>query len=73
MTLDSTVSLNTLLIVVAILVSWGTLFWRVGAIEKKLPSFITRLEVTQMQESEDAEHEAIRRELNGLVKRIERR
>ena len=40
--------------------------YRLTAIEKKLDSFITKNEVSLMQDTADKEHTAIRREINGM-------
>lgn len=49
----------------------GAFYQRIGAIEKKLDTFISKEVVDEKQKAADHEHAAIRREVNGVTRRVE--
>lgn len=63
--LDGAVSNSMLLLAI------GFVAWRVGSIERKLDSFITKEVVGALKEAADKEHAAIRREVNGINRRLD--
>lgn len=48
----------------------GSFYHRMGSIEKKLDTFITKDVIDEKQRAADQEHYAIRREINGVTSRI---